>query len=327
MLKALADSARKQLLPAGVGTSGPVWVTAAIVMAIVAFFFIFTFRVNPDELGVVMRFGKVSRLEPPGLHWRLPYPIDEVRLPNVTRQNIMEVGIRTHGVSPGASFVRDEALMLTGDENIVDLNFVVYWRVQDPLRYLFSIHSPEVTVRDVAESMVREVVGQSDLQPILTGARQKTEEAVRDRMQGLLDRYGAGIRVDQVRLLKVDPPAQVIDAFRDVQAAAADKVKLQNDALVYSSRVIPEARGEAERILQDAKGYQQQTIAEASGQTARFLKILDEYKKAPDVTRIRLHIETMERVFGSSHMTIMGSKGVVPFISLGPLPNRKAPGN
>ena len=198
--------------------------------------------------------------------------------------------------------------MLTGDENIVDLNFVVYWRIQDPLKYLFNIHNPEVTVKDVAESTMREVVGQSNIQPILTGARQKTEQAVQKLMQGVLDRYGAGIRVDQVQLQKIDPPTQVIDAFRDVQAAAADKEKLQNDAFAYASRIVPEARGEAERILQGAKGYQQQTVAEATGQTARFLKVQEEYKKAPDVTRTRMYLETMERVFGSADKIIIDSK-------------------
>jgi modulator of FtsH protease HflK len=187
-----------------------------------------------------------------------------------------------------------------------------------PLQYLFSIHNPENSVKDVAESAMREVVGQSSIQPLLTSARQKTEQAVQQRMRELLDAYTAGVRVDQVQLLKIDPPTTVIDAFRDVQAAAADKQKLQNDALTYAGRVIPEARCEAERILQGAKGYQLQTIAEASGQSARFLKSLGEYKKAPDVTRRRLYLETMERVFGGSQVIIIDSKAVVPFLSLGP---------
>ena len=146
--------------------------------------------------------------------------------------------------------------MLTGDENIVEIYFVVFWRIKDPLKYLFNIQNPEGTVKAVAESAMREVVGQSDVAPILTGARQKTEQAVQKLMQDVLDHYGSGIRVDQVQLQKIDPPTQVIDAFRDVQAAAADKEKLQNEALGYASRIVPEARGEAERILQAAKGYQ-----------------------------------------------------------------------
>jgi membrane protease subunit HflK len=220
--------------------------------------------------------------------------------------------------------VREESLMLTGDENIVDVNFVVYWRIQDPLKYLFNIQNPEVTVKDVAESAMREVVGQSNIQPILTGGRQKTEQAVQKLMQGVLNQYGSGIRVDQVQLQKIDPPSQVIDAFRDVQAAAADKEKLQNEALSYASRIVPEARGDAERILQGAKGFLLQTVAEATGQTARFLKIQEEYKKAPDVTRTRLYLETMERVFGSAEKIIIDSNArVVPYISLGEQKSRK----
>ena len=305
---------------------------AAVLIALVAFY-AFTFRVNPDELGVVMRFGEVTRQEPPGLHFRMPYPIDEVRLPKVTRQNIVEVGMRTgeatrSGGAGGVTYVREESLMLTADENIVDVNFVVYWRIQAPLKYLFSIQNPEITVKDVAESAMREVVGQSNIQPLLTGARQKTEQAVQKLMQSVLDHYGAGVRVDQVQLQKIDPPTQVIDAFRDVQAAAADKEKLQNEAQSYASRIVPEARGDAERILQGAKGYQLETVAEATGQAARFLKVQGEYKKAPDVTRTRLYLETMERVFGSADKIIIDSNArVVPFLSLAPLQRRKEGGN
>jgi modulator of FtsH protease HflK len=297
------------------------WLLATVLAAVVAFD-AFTFHVSPDELGVVLRFGKVTRLEPPGLHLRMPYPIDEVRLPKVTRQNIIEIGMRsaTHGIAAGVSSVREESLMLTGDENIVDISVVVYWRIQDAQKYLFNIKNPEMTVKDVAESAMREVVGQSDIAPIMTGARQKTEQAVQKLIQGALDHYGAGIRVDQVQLQKIDPPTQVIDAFRDVQAAAADKQKLQNEALTYASRIVPVARGEAERVLQGAKGYQVQTVAEATGQSVRFLKVQEVYANAPDVTRVRLYLETMERILGGANLIIVDSKAVVPFVTLGPLP-------
>ncbi len=161
----------KQMAPGGSGMPRPLALLLAATVAAVVVFFAFTFRVNPDELGVVMRFGKVTRQEPPGLHFRMPYPIDEVRLPKVTRQNIIEIGMRSaaHGLPGAVSSVREESLMLTGDENIVDINVVVYWRIQDPLKYLFSIKNPEVTVKDVAESAMREVVGQSNIAPILTG--------------------------------------------------------------------------------------------------------------------------------------------------------------
>ena len=317
----------KQGMPGGAGLPGSIMFLLVVVMAAIVAFYAFTFRVNPDELGVVMRFGKVERQEPPGLHFRMPYPIDEVRLPKVTRQNIIEIGMRA-GAARTMRDVPEESRMLTGDENIIDLNFVVFWRIKDAQKYLFKIQNPEVTVKEVAESAMREVVGQSELQPLLTGARQKTEQAVQKLIQGVLDYYGAGIQVDQIRLLKVDPPTTVIDAFRDVQAARADQERLQNEAFSYANRVVPEARGEAERILQGARAYKEQTVAEATGQTARFLKVYEEYKKAPGVTRTRMYLETMERVLGGTDKIILDirtGQGVVPFLSLDHL-HKKADG-
>jgi membrane protease subunit HflK len=227
--------------------------------------------------------------------------------------------------------------MLTGDENIVDIDFVVYWRIKadnDPksgdsgvAQFLFNIQNPETTVKEVSESAMREVIGQSDIQPILTGARQKIEHSVQKLIQDTLNAYGAGVVIDQVQLQRVDPPAEVIDAFRDVQAARADQERLQNEAYGYANKVVPEARGEAERILQAAEGYRQGAIAEANGQAARFVKVLDEYAKAPEVTRKRLFLETMERVLGGTDKIILDSKsgqGVVPYLPLGEL--QKKPG-
>jgi membrane protease subunit HflK len=307
----------KPMMPGGSGIPGAIPIIAAIALAVSVVSFAFTFRVYPDEMGVVMRFGKVTRQEPPGLHFRMPYPIDEVRLPKVTRQNIVEIGRVTRGFADVGA-VREGSMTLTGDENIVDVALVVLWRIEDAVQYLFNIQNPDTTVQEVAESATREVVGQSDLQPILTSARQKTEQAVLKLMQDVLDRYGAGIRVERVQLLKADPPAQVIDAFRDVQAAATDKETLQNQAFAYAGRVVPEARGEAEAILQRAKGYQQQAVAEATGQSARFVKVVEEYKKAPEVTRKRLYLETMERMFSGADKIIIDSNGVVPLLSLAP---------
>ena len=317
----------KQVMPGGTGVPGPFLFLGAIIMAAVVAYFAFTFTVRPDELGVVMRFGKVDRQEAPGLHFRLPYPIEEVRLPKVTRQNIIEIGMRTAlGTRAGTRDVPEESLMLTGDENIVDVDFVVYWRIKDAQPYLFNIQNPDTTVKEVAESAMREVVGQNNIAPILTEARQKTEQSVQKLMQEVLDHYKSGIRVDQVQLQKVDPPSQVIDAFRDVQAARADNERLQNEAFAYAKKIVPEARGDAERILQGAKGYQQQTVAEETGQTARFLKVYEEYKKAPEVTRKRLYLETMERVLGGADKIIIDGKagqGVVPYLPLDQLSKRK----
>ena len=307
----------KQMIAAGTGLPGPLlFLIAAAIAALVAFYAL-TFSVDPDELGVVMLFGKPVRTEPPGLHFRLPYPIEEVRLPKVTRQNIIEIGMRSSELTRGVRPVPEESLTLTGDENIVDINFVVFWRIKDAQKYLFNIQRPDVTVKEVAESAMRDIVGQSNIQPLLTSERQKTEQAVHKLMQTVLDSYGAGVIIDQVQLQKVDPPSQVIDAFRDVQAARADKERLQNEAGSYANKVVPEARGEAERILQAARAYKEQAVAEATGQSTRFLQIYEEYKKAPEVTRKRMYLETMERVLSGTDKIILdtkGGQGVRPYL-------------
>jgi modulator of FtsH protease HflK len=320
MLKRGQDKV-KQVMHGG-GIPGPLLFLVAIVACAVIAWQAFTFRVNPDELGVVMRFGKFVEQYPPGLHFRWPYPVDEVLLPKYTRQNIIEVGARSTAGRLGAG-LRDEpteSLMLTGDENIVDIDFVVYWRIKDAAEYLFNIQNPDTTVKEVAESAMREVVGQSKIQALLTEGRQKTEEAVQALMQKTLDSYGAGVRVDRVQLTNADPPADVIDAFRDVQAARADKERLQNEAYAYANKVVPEARGEAERTVQGAEGYKQQVVNDATGQTSRFLQVYDQYKNAPEVTRRRMFIETMEKVLGGTDKIILDSKvgasGVVPYLPL-----------
>ena len=282
------------------------------------------FRVEPDELGVVLRFGQVVREVQPGLNYHLPYPIETVLTPRALRVNKMDIGMRQidDGRRTTTREVSEESLMLTGDENIVDINFSVLWKVKPTGvgEYLFNIQNPEGTVKAVAESAMREVVGRSEIQPILTGARQTVETAVQDLMQRTLDHYGAGILVQQVQMQKVDPPSQVIDAFRDVQAARADAERSQNEAQTYANRVVPEARGNVARITQAAEAYKSQTVAEATGQTSRFVKIYDEYKKAPEVTRERMYLETMERVLGGSNKFIIdsspGGQGVVPYLPL-----------
>src|SRR5215813_9612532 len=308
----------KQVIQGGTGLPGSLLLLISIGIVAIISFYAFTFSVDPDELGVVMLFGKPVRTEPPGLHFRQPYPIEEVRLPKVTRQNIIEIGMRSSEVARGVQPVPEESLMLTGDENIVDINFVVFWRIKDAQKFLFNIQKPNVTVKEVAESAMRDIVGRSNIQPLLTSERQKTEQAVQKLTQDVLDSYGAGVSIDQVQLQKVDPPTQVIDAFRDVQAARADKERLQNEAGTYANKIVPEARGEAERILQAARAYKEQTVAEATGQTARFLKVYEEYKKAPEVTRRRMYLETMERVLSGTDKIILDSQDgqrVVPYLS------------
>jgi membrane protease subunit HflK len=283
------------------------------------------FQVAPDELGVVMRFGKYVREVQPGLNYHLPYPIETALTPKALRVNKIDVGMRVVEDSRRGSTVRDvpeESLMLTGDENIVDVDFSVLWRIKPNGvgDYLFNIQQPEGTVKAVAESAMREVIGRSNIQPILTGARQNIETAVQDLMQKVLDEYGSGVQINQVQLQKVDPPSQVIDAFRDVQAARANLEQSQNEAQTYANRVVPEAKGRASQTIQNAEAYREQTVAEAKGATSRFLQVYDEYKKAPDVTRQRMYLETMERLFGGTDKIILdsgtGAGGVVPYLPL-----------
>ncbi|CAN5177057.1 FtsH protease activity modulator HflK [soil metagenome] len=296
------------------------------------------FRVQSEELGVVLRFGKHVRTVQPGLNYHLPYPIETVLLPKALRVSTLSIGMRVVDDSRrgGGTTIRDvpeESLMLTGDENIVDVDFTVLWRIKpDGVGdYLFNIQNPEGTVKAVAESAMRDIIGRSQIQPILTGARTTTEAAVLDLMQKTLDGYGSGILIQQVQMQKVDPPSQVIDAFRDVQAARADLERLQNEAQTYANRVVPDARGRAAQILQVAEGYKEQAVAEAKGQSARFLKVYDEYKKAPDVTRQRIYLETMERVLGGADKLVLdqgasgSAPGVVPYLPLNEIGRRTPP--
>ncbi|MPZ58388.1 MAG: FtsH protease activity modulator HflK [Rhizobiales bacterium] len=291
------------------------------------------FRVEPDELGVVLRFGHYVRDAKPGLNYHLPYPIETALTPKALRVNKIDVGMRVIDDARRGTLVRDvpeESLMLTGDENIVDVDFSVFWLIKPNGvgDYLFNIQNPEGTVKAVAESAMREVIGRNDIQGILTGQRQTIERAVHELMQKTLDTYRAGIQVTQVQLQKVDPPAQVIDAFRDVQAARADLERAQNEAQTYANRIIPEARGRAAQIQQSGEAYRAQTVAEAKGQTARFVQIYDQYKLAPQVTRQRMYLETMERLFGGTDKIIIDSgthasgSGVVPVLPLNELMRR-----
>jgi membrane protease subunit HflK len=316
------------LLPGNLGGRG----IALIALAAVALWgFSGFFRVEPDELGVVLRFGQFVREVQPGLNYHLPYPIESALTPQALRVNQIDIGFDKRRGSVMRD-VPEESLMLTGDENIVDVQFSVFWLVKPSQvgEYLFNVQNPESTVKAVAESAMRAVIGHQNIQAILTGARQGIETAVQVLMQKTLDDYGAGVLVQQVQLQKVDPPTQVIDAFRDVQAARSDLERAQNEAQTYANRVVPEARGRAAKIIQDAEAYREQTVAEAKGQTSRFTQVYEQYKKAPDVTRERMYLETMERLLGGTDKTIIDTgpqsgAGVVPYLPLGDLARRAAP--
>jgi len=312
----------KRVLPGGGRKLSPLAIIGILVVvaAIVAYNF-FTFRVQPDEQGVVLFFGKYDRDAPPGLNFRLPYPIETVYTPRVTRVNRVTIGQFTDDTSSTSGRdIPEESLMLTGDENIVDIDFSVFWVINNASQYLFSMEDPEGTVKAAAESAMREVVGRSDIQPLLTQARQITEADVQRLTQATMDKFRSGVQITQVQLLKVDPPGEVIAAFRDVQAARADQERLQNEAQTYANRVIPEARGQASQITEAAIAYKDRLTNEAEGQASRFTQVYESYKASPDVTRQRMYLETLQDVFATTDKVIIdensGGTGVIPYLPL-----------
>jgi len=280
------------------------------------------YRVLPDEQGVVLRFGQYKTTTQPGLNYHIPYPIETVLTPKVTKVNRMDVGFRserdTGFSSTAVADVPEESLMLTGDENIVNIDFSVFWLIKDAGQFLFKIQDPPATVKAAAETAMREVIAKSKLQSILTEGRSKIEIETQEIAQGLLDEYESGIEITQVQTQKADPPDEVIDAFRDVQAARADMERAKNEAEAYANDVIPRARGDAAKILQEAEAYKKQVVAAAEGEASRFLAIYTEYAKAKVVTQERMYLETMEKVLADIDKVIIDKKagGVVPYLPL-----------
>jgi modulator of FtsH protease HflK len=284
------------------------------------------YRVDADEQGVVLRFGKYTNMTQPGLNYHLPYPIESVMTPKVTRVNRVDIGFRSSSDSSrsGAiSEIKEESAMLTGDENIVDINYSVFWTIKDASKYLFNIQEPIGTIKAVAETAMREIIARKKIQSILTQGRTDIETEAQKIMQQILDQYNSGIEITQVQAQKSDPPAQVIDSFRDVQAAKADKERQQNEAQAYANDVIPRARGEAAKIVQEAEGYKKEVVAQAEGEASRFIAIYNEYAKAKTVTQERMYLETMEKVLSGVNKIIIDKQsgsGVVPYL---PLPELK----
>jgi membrane protease subunit HflK len=313
----------RRLLPGGFGTGAGI---AIVVVAILVIWLASGFyRVLPDEVGIVLRFGAYNRTTQPGLNYHLPSPIETVLTPSVTRVNRTEIGYRSgeteSGREAGARQVPEEALMLTGDENIVDINFTVFWVINDAKAYLFNIRDPALTVKSASESAMREVIGETPIASALAEGRAKIEADTQKLLQSILDSYGAGIEITQLQLQRVDPPAEVIDAFRDVQAALADRARLRNEAETYRNGIIPGARGDAVQIQQQAEAYRLATVAHGQGDAARFLSVYHAFKAAQDVTLERLYLETMEEVLKNSNKVIIdksaeGGNGVLPYLPL-----------
>jgi len=283
-----------------------------------------TYRVQPDEQGVVMRFGAYNRTTLPGLNWHFPWPVESVLRPAVTRINRIEIGYRSPdaggapGRGDGTVTVPAESLMLTGDENIIDIDFAVFWHIRDAGAFLFNTRNAAYTVKSVAESVMREVIGRTPIQPALTDARAAIEESVKTGVQAVMDNYGSGVEITQVQLQKVDPPAAVIDSFRDVQRANTDADRMRNEAQGYHNDIVPRARGDAAAIVAEADGARQASVAASNGQAQRFLSVLQAYNAAKDVTMQRLYLETMQEVLTKTPTTIIDAnlRGLLPLLPL-----------
>ncbi len=307
----------------GGGTGGSKPIVFGLIILAILWALSGLYRVLPDEQGVVMRFGKFVNTTQPGLNYHFPYPIETVLTPKVTKVNRIDIGFRSERdsgfTSGGVADVPEESLMLTGDENIVNIDFSVFWVIKNAGNFLFKIQDPEGTVKAAAETAMREVIARSNIQPILTEGRSLIETDTQEIIQQILDEYNSGIQITQVQTQKADPPDQVIDAFRDVQAARADMERSKNEAEAYANDVIPRARGEAAKILQAAEAYKKEVVAKAEGEASRFLSIYSEYAKAKEVTQERMFLETMEKVLADINKIIIdknSGSGVVPYLPL-----------
>jgi membrane protease subunit HflK len=326
MLRRAQDRLRR-VLPGNLG--GPGFGSgglAIIALAIVAVWLMSgIYVVSASEQGVVLRFGKFVARTAPGINYHLPWPIETVDIVDVTHPRQITIGYHPTGEEQTED-VAQEGLMLTGDENIVNVNFVVYWVIKDAADYKFNVDNPDAAIKAVAESAMREIVGKTPIEPILTQDREPIQNEVRNLMQKVLDSYGAGVSIVDVKMQKVDPPDEVLDAYRDVQAARADQERMRNEAEAYANKIIPEARGKAARIVQEGQAYKQRVIAEASGEAKRFLAVYEEYKKAPEITRKRMYLETMSGILGRANKVLIdeSAKGVVPYLPLPALKSNSA---
>jgi membrane protease subunit HflK len=281
------------------------------------------YMVQPDEQGVVLRFGRWTSTTGPGLHYHLPYPFEVVLHPKVTQVNQLQLGSAAGPVTSSTSGQDEtrDGQMLTGDENIVEAGSTVWWRIKDAGEFLFRVRDPEAALKTEAESALREVIGRTPIQAAMSDKRQEIADETRDLLQSLLDRQHAGILVTQVQLQRVDPPAAVIDAFNDVQRARADQERARNEAEAYANDVIPRARGDAARIAQDAEAYKAQVVNLAQGDARSFMAVYDSYAKAKDVTAWRLYMESVDEVLRKATKVIIDTSGkgmssVVPYMPL-----------
>lgn len=282
-------------------------VTPVIIGLVVLWLATGIYIVGPDEVGVVRTFGKFTRVVQSGLNWKFPAPIEVVNTPKVTEVKRIEIGFRTLKNGQYRT-VEKESLMLTGDENIVDAEMIVQYKIKDPVAYLFRIVGPELTVREAAEASLRTVVGRNKIDETLTTGKFTIQEETKSQLQSILDKYNSGIHVVAVQLQDVSPPKEVIGAFKDVASAKEDKNRMINQAEGYRNDVIPKARGEGEAMIRDAEGFKESRIKRAEGDAAKFTTILKEYRKAKSITEKRLYLETMEKVLPDIEKIIVPDK-------------------
>ena len=278
-----------------------------LVAALALWLFTGVYMVGPDEVGVVRTFGEYTRVAQSGLNYHFPYPIEQVNTPAVTEVKRIEIGFRTLRNGQYRT-VEKESLMLTGDENIVDAEMIVQYKIKDPVAYLFKIVEPELTVREAAEASLRSVVGRNKIDETLTTGKFQIQEGTKTQLQLILDKYESGIHVVAVQLQDVSPPKEVIGAFKDVASAKEDKNRMVNQAEGYRNDIIPKARGEAEAMIRDAEGFRESRIKRSEGDAAKFTTILKEYRKAKSITQKRLYLETMERVLPGIEKIIVPDK-------------------
>jgi modulator of FtsH protease HflK len=303
-----------QLLGAILGVIVVVWLASG------------SYIVGPDQRGIVLRFGKHVVTTDPGFHWHWPYPFETVLRPKVTEVQRVEIGFRTIDPGPPARYadVASESLMLTGDENIIDIDLVVQYRIADPAKYLFNVRNLSDTFKSASEAALREVIGRRHIDEALTIGKLEIQEETKALLQSILSAYEAGLQIVAMQLQEVQPPRQVIDAFKDVASAREDKVRFINEANGYRSAVIPEVRGKVEMILREAEAYREEKIRRAQGEAQRFLQVLGEYRQAKEITRKRLLLETLEEVLPQMDKIILEDGAGTNLLPILPLGKREA---
>lgn len=322
MLRRAQEKVRGMLPGGGGGAKGVVLIGLAIVGIWLASGF---YRVQPEQQGVELLFGEYVKDTNPGLNYWFPSPIGTVYTPNVTQVNTVNIGFRGNtDTGRGMRDVPTESLMLTSDQNIIDVDFVVQWQIKSAKNYLFNIRDPEGTIKIAAESALREIIGQTPLEQAYTQGRQEVDSKTQVLLQKILDDYGAGVVITEAKLQDANPPKEVIEAFDDVNSAKQDQERLVNEATKYLNDIVPRAKGEAEKRTAAARAYKEQVIKEAEGEAARFLSVYDTYKSAKNVTTRRLFLERMQSVLGRSNMIIIdkgaeGGSGVIPYLPLNEL--------